>query len=373
MVSAPDRPLSARHSGGGAAPGPRAAVLLVLVLCCAVLLVVLPAASAAPQAAQRPASGSDDAMGVLRRAAKAAREQPYEGVQAISTTGPAGTEHRLVEVEHVPGAGLRVGLVADAGGEHPLPPGRSSAFPALDEAMLDALAENYRVIGAGDGEVAGRSARIVEALRADGSAAGRFWVDRESGLPLRRESVDADGRPVHTVEFTRIGEPGGEDVRADGGGGTAAEAEAWGRPLGADELRRLREGGWRLPERISWNMRLVEARSARAPTGRVVHLGYTDGLSVVSVFVQQGRLDAGSLESADGVRAVNDGGGTVYVGESGRQLRMWESDEHVYTILADAPGDSVASAAAALPSPDAPGFWGRIRRGFDRFGEWLGI
>ncbi len=373
-MSAPDRPLSARHTGGGAAPGPRAAVLVVLVLCCAVLLAVLPAASAAPQADQRPAPGRDGAMKVLRRAAQAARDVPYEGVQAISITGPAGTEHRMVEVEHVPGAGLRVGLVAEAGGEHPLPPGRSAAFPALDEAMLDALAENYRVTGAGGGEVAGRPARIVEALRADGSTAGRFWVDRESGLPLRRESVDTAGRPVHTVEFTTIGEPDPEDVRADSGGaGAASEADAWGRSLDAGELRRLRERGWRLPERIAWNMRLVEARSAQASTGRVVHLGYTDGLSVVSVFVQQGRLDAGSLEAVEGVHAVHDRGGTVYVGESGRQLRMWESDEHVYTILADAPGDSVAAAATMLPPPDAPGFWGRVRRGFDRFGEWIGV
>ncbi|MDA2808417.1 sigma-E factor regulatory protein RseB domain-containing protein [Nocardiopsis suaedae] len=369
-MSAPDPPLSARHTGGGAAPGPRTAVLLVLVLCCAVLLAVLPAASAAPQADQRPAPGHDDAMGALRRAAQAARELPYEGVQAIRTTGPTGTEHRLVEVEHVPGAGLRVGQVAEAGGEHPLPPGRSTAFPALDGAMLDALAENYKVTGAGDGEVAGRPVRIVEAVRADGSAAGRFWLDRGSGLPLRKESVDAEGRPVHTVEFTTIGEPAGEDARAEP---SASEADAWGRPLGAGELRRLREDGWRLPERITWNMSLVEARSAQSPTGRVVHLGYSDGLSVVSVFVQEGRLDAGSLEGADGVRAVQDRGGTVYVGETGRQLRMWESDEHVYTILADAPDDSVASAAAALPSPDAPGVWGRVQRGFERFGEWVGV
>ncbi|WP_017541830.1 sigma-E factor regulatory protein RseB domain-containing protein [Nocardiopsis halophila] len=376
MVSAPDPALDARRTGGAAALRPRAAAL-VLALCCAVLLAVLPAASAAPQAAERPAPGTDDAMGLLRRAAQAAEELPYAGVQSISTTGPSGTEHRMVEVEHVPGSGVRVGEVAAPGGEHPLPPGRSQAFPALAEGMLDALAANYRVTEeAGGGSVAGRPVRLVEARRADGSTAGRFWIDRESGLPLGRESVDGAGRQVHSVEFTSIGEPGADGDEPGGGapeGAAAAAEDPWGRLLGTDELRGLRERGWSLPERVGWNMRLVEARSARAPTGRVLHLGYSDGLSVVSVFVQEGRLDAESLGTVEGVREVQYRGGTVYVGDSGRQLRMWESDEHVYTVLADAPRDSVAAAAEALPPPEAPGFWGRVRRGFDRFGEWLGM
>ncbi|WP_152522933.1 sigma-E factor regulatory protein RseB domain-containing protein [Nocardiopsis potens] len=340
----------------------------LLALCCALLLALTLTASSGPGSGQGPAGGADDGMDLLRRAADASRKVSYQGVQAISSTGPAGTEHRVVEVEHSAETGTRFHEPGGAGGMR-LRPAASSEWPDPGARVLDALEENYRVVRAGAGEVSGRPAELVEALRADGGAAGRFWIDGETGLPLRRMTLDPLGRVVHFSEFTEFRVV---DAAA-GAAGDGRSPDPWGDRLDQGELRELRADGWTAPDRLSWNYRLMDARTKRKPSGPVVHLSYSDGLSVISVFVERGRLGPGSGGTGQGMRAVEGGGGTVYMGGAGQQRRMWESEEYVYTMLADAPADAVAAAAASLPGPDEVGFWDRVDRGFARFGDWFGI
>ncbi|NEA22184.1 sigma-E factor regulatory protein RseB domain-containing protein, partial [Actinomadura bangladeshensis] len=69
---------------------------------------------------------------------------------------------------------------------------------------LALLTRNYSVVRAEDAAICGRPARVVEARRPDGSPAGRFWIDRETGLMLHRELIDATGRPVVVTGFSEI-------------------------------------------------------------------------------------------------------------------------------------------------------------------------
>src|SRR5690606_9334889 len=183
-------------TGGNGAPWPSGGErsrydgsTVLLVVCCALLLALTLTASVGPGSGQGPADGADDGMDLLRQAAKASQEVSYEGVQAVSSTGPAGTEHRVVEVEHSADSGTRF-HEPDGAGEVQVRTADSSEWPDPGARALDTLEHNYRVVRAGTGEVSGRPAALVEAVRADGTTAGRFWIDDETGLPLRRMTLD---------------------------------------------------------------------------------------------------------------------------------------------------------------------------------------
>jgi sigma-E factor negative regulatory protein RseB len=43
----------------------------------------------------------------------------------------------------------------------------------------------------------------------------------------------------------------------------------------------------------------------------------------------------------------------------------------VYTVLADAPPQTVNAVIGALPHDSPPGFWKRLSRGFERLASWV--
>ena len=93
--------------------------------------------------------------------------------------------------------------------------------------------------------------------------------------------------------------------------------------------------------------------------GQVVYLGYSDGLSVVSLFVQRGTLPA----KMAGWAPVNLNGHLVYV--AGHSI-TWAGRGFVYTIIADAPLQTVKQVVASMPPAASPGFLGRMGRGLHR-------
>jgi hypothetical protein len=311
-----------------------------------------------------------EALKLLRNAEGAARTTPYEGTQFItawSRSGMATTS--LVKVMHVPGDGTHMRVqstTADQGGQmfEADDSERTGGLTGYTPKMLDLLARNYAVVRAGQGEVSGRTTSVIEARRADGTAAGRFHIDGQTGLMLRRELLDQQGREVNLTFFTEIRPvvPKAQFVTAS----APRMVEApWAHQLAGADLGSLRYHGWPvhsdLPDRLS----LYDARQLDGD-GPVVHLSYSDGLSVVSVFVQRGTLDADSV--ADWHKATR-GGRTVYLSDTVQQRAMWASRGYVFTVLADAPPPVVDSAVAALPHGET-GFWGRLSRGLNRLTSW---
>lgn len=161
------------------------------------------------------------------------------------------------------------------------------------------------------------------------------------------------------------------------GGPARAAAPAPG--VGDPDVSALRARGWPVPGTLPRRLRLVSAAERRLDgrplTGTegtertYVHLGYSDGESVVSVFIQKGRLDATSLTDW---HARERFGHTIWVREPGSGNAIWSSGDYVYTVLADAPADVVDAAVAALPHEDEPGFWERLARSVDRALDWVG-
>ncbi|WP_159940370.1 MULTISPECIES: transcriptional regulator [unclassified Nocardiopsis] len=340
----------------------------VTLLAVALLCVLLLTAATSPEAAAVPADGSDDGMPVLRRAAAAENQVAYSAVREM--TGPHGPGGHVLRVRVVnrPGDGIALAPLGEE--EDALVVRSSSALESLDERLLHMLQDTYSVSDAGLADLDGREARVVEAARADGTLAGRFWVDTDTGLLLGRTVYEATGAPAFSVRLSDLAL--GEGSWPEGRVGD----EPWGDALTGTERAELRDGGWPLPEHLTWNLRLVDARSTKLAGNRVVHAVYSDGLSQVSVFTQRGKLDTkhspalrngytGTGAGGSGVPTQHD---TIFGGDTGQYQSMWQADGFVYTVLADAPAGLASSAVTALPDPGGSGFWARVHRGLARLG-----
>jgi sigma-E factor negative regulatory protein RseB len=124
-------------------------------------------------------------------------------------------------------------------------------------------------------------------------------------------------------------------------------------------LASLAGQGWRLPATLLGGLPLYAASWSGTGTGRVTDLEYSDGLNVISLFVQRGTLAA----SMPGWRPMSLDGHHVYV--SGHSV-TWAGHGLVYTMIADAPPQTVMAAVAGLPDSGQTGLVDRLRRGLDR-------
>jgi len=98
----------------------------------------------------------------------------------------------------------------------------------------------------------------------------------------------------------------------------------------------------------------------------VLDLGFSDGLSVVSVFEQHGNLP----DKMAGWRKTKVSGHVVFVAEPDQRSLTWSGHGTVYTVVADAPAQAVDAVVGALPHDGPTGFWKRMSRGMGRLASW---
>src|SRR5262249_62323205 len=113
------------------------------------------------------------------------------------------------------------------------------------------------------------------------------WRAGAPSLPLRKEMFAARARLISSGTFAEVSIGGGAVSREP-----APTARAWRTTLAPGRLARLRASGWPLPGPLPADLTLIGAKESTAPAGPVVELDYSDGLSVVSIFVQRGYLPA---------------------------------------------------------------------------------
>lgn len=353
----------------------RVALVAVTVLAC---LLLSPGHSVAAPRQHAHADNNEAALKLLRHSAEAAQTCPYTGVQVIAAWSGAGTSTSIVDVAHRPGQGttMRVrGTGNDPGGatytiddpSRQQAPAGGLSGPSAEQLWL--LGRNYTLHPAADadadapGTVDGRPTDVVEARRADGTVAARFWLDRAEHLLLRREIFDTSGHLVQSSAFVSL------DLHDDGDGGGGTQPRApWGDRLRQADIAKLRGSGWTIPGALPGGLTLYDARRGGGASRPVLHLGYSDGLSVVSVFVQRGRLDGPRMT---GWRRVERDRGVMYVSGGVQQRLTWAAHGFVYTVFADAPIHETRRVVAALPHEPRPGFWTRIGNGLERVASWL--
>lgn len=322
---------------------------------CAALTSPSPASEGPPVAAP-----TDQALRLLDRAATAARTRVWSGTQHVVTVRDGQPTFTILQVSHRPGSGSAVHVMAaDQDAEAPT----TVVADVLDSKLLSLLAGHYDLVVSGHGSCSGHPAVVVDALRPGvegaGAVAGRFWIDTASQLVLRREVMDEAGSVVRSSVFV--------DLALDAPPVTPTLSLApQGTRLSSQELADLEADGWPVVHSLPSGLELFESRMHDG----VLQLSYSDGLSSLSLFVQEGELG----EEPEGT-AHRVGGGTVWVTGVAPERVVWSGDRRTWTLVSDAPVDTVSQALLVLPhtssAPEGDGVGARVWRGMSRVGGWL--
>jgi len=324
-------------------------------------------------AAQSPSltAGIRRGRALIAAAVLACQNVPYHGIQMVAWWGGGSSSTYLIEVWHDPDSsgGAAGGSQTESspawghawGGEVGTDHAGAGVL-SLSPQMLALLRANYLMQYVGSGSANGRPALVVTLRRQDGTLAAQYWLDQATGLPLRRQLFDAGGRMVNEGAFVDLA-----IGRTDVGDEPAPGAPEWDARPRAAALAQLRARGWPVPPTLAGDLRLIDLTSQATRSGQVVDASYSDGLSVVSVFMQRGEL-AGALP---GWSVTTVSGQAVYSSEPDERSLAWSAHGVVYTVLADAPPGLVQRVVADLPHEGGGGFWARVARGLRRIGSWF--
>lgn len=309
-------------------------------------------------------AGADPALDTVNRASRAAAEVDFTGMVRITwiSQGRGAPSSAEVPVQ-ASGGRVTVGALAGHGGSvgraGSQGAGGSGGAGSVDEAVTTwfhspelgpAVTSKYQLSSAGQGQVVGRPVDIVE-YRLHGKVVERLHSDRETGLALRRESMDEDGRPVRTIEFTKV-----------------STTTTVGRPVAAVAVHPnlSTRPGQRAPLSLPNGYQLVDVTTHDG----VSQAAYSDGLRTVSIFEQRGAMDGiGSVKLAAVSESVADGPAKRY-GWAGGTMVVWSDGRVTVAVVGDGPQSDVVAAARAVPER-RPSFQERVAEGGRRIIELL--
>ena len=317
---------------------------------------------------------SQRAVQLLKEAARAAVLTSYQGEEIVSRQGTAGQTTVLVsEIWHVSGGQTVTQTLAAAPSPSGQPYLSSDSDGQAPEGVLGVttplvqlLTANYILVYAGSGAAGNRTAQVVEAWRGDGSLAAKFWLDTATKLPLEREVFDFSDHVISADWFINV-QFGSQASLHLPAGGAAVPAGPWTDPLSTAQLLALRSRGWLVRPELPGGLSLFTGAQTTTSTGTVLDLGYSDGLSVISLFEQRGNLAA----KLAGWQKTTVDGHVIYVTEPDQRSLTWSSHGMVYTVMADAPTQTVDAVVGTLPHDSPPGFWKRMSRGLARMASWV--
>jgi hypothetical protein len=304
---------------------------------------------------------------LLAQAVVACQTVPFHGVQISTWFGTVTESASVIQLWHRPDG--QIVVQASPTGTSPAEQGQATDLLggqdqvlSVTSPLLALMRRNYVITYDGRSEVDGRPALLVAVRYPGGGLAARYWIDSATKLPLRRE-LFVDGSRILSEDAFLSLSVGDSQLH----GMPAADARPWTGQLTLGGLAGLAAKGWPLPGDTVGGLALFQARETITKSGPIVELSYSDGLSVISVFVQRGVLP----RSLPGWRhfSARDGSQVYAIDPDDRNL-VWSAGGFVYTMISDAPPAVVDQAILRLPHNSPVGFWARMGRGFKRLASW---
>ncbi|MEA3302811.1 MAG: MucB/RseB C-terminal domain-containing protein [Pseudomonadota bacterium] len=169
---------------------------------------------------------------------------------------------------------------------------------------------NFKVLG--DDRVAARETTVIAVLPVDDYRYGhRIYLDKETALPLRREVLNKNGKPVSQQMFTaiRISADAATDVPAVDDAGSEADYQ----------------GSWRFTDLPKGFVMKVYARGRTNNGHASDHFVFSDGIVRISLFIEDKTTAKLGRRSSAGPVAI--------LGS--------EVDGHRITIVGEAPVDTL--------------------------------
>lgn len=205
----------------------------------------------------------------------------------------------------------------------------------------DAVATNYFVHRLGEIRVAGRDTDVVGIIPRDDYRFGyRFYLDRETGLPLKSDLMGTHGDPIEQVMFAAI-QVGSSVGQAPAGAAEAQRVPAPGPlpaalPAGAapppSAPGPVATGPWRFRDLPPGFVVRMHDSTSEGDSGPVDHFLVTDQLASVSVFVEA--MGASGLTGATRIGGFHALGGRI--------------DGHQVTVVGQVPAATLEAVMAAL-------------------------
>ncbi|MCA1926014.1 MAG: MucB/RseB C-terminal domain-containing protein [Thiobacillus sp.] len=273
------------------------------------------------------AAQADTALDWLNRAAQAAKEQNYSGVyvyhhgehvevmRVLHRADARGEQEKVEVLDGTPRQFLRINNDVYC---H-LPDGRHVRlernaprrfFPALLPSEPQALLAYYDAKLGGSERVAGRLCQVLTLEPRDGYRyAFNLWLDKRTGLPLKSRIVNENGAVVSMFVFSeiQIGKmPDAKHFQNDIAGKRVINAS----------LDRVTDAAWSAKAPPGYVQVGAAVRPLPGKAAPVTHLVYSDGLSVLSMFIEptdpRAHTFSGlSAEGAIGIYARSVDGYTV--------------------------------------------------------------
>jgi sigma-E factor negative regulatory protein RseB len=191
----------------------------------------------------------------------------------------------------------------------------------------DVLAAHYLVHPLGVARVAGRQTDVVGIIPRDNLRYGyRFYLDSESGLPLKSDLMGEQAEPIEQIMFTSL-----ELLSTENASVTLAASSD--EPARKRQPRGVQDSGvWRFVE-LPPGFELVMYDQVGDGDGKPVeHFVLSDGLASVSVYVEGD--EAEGLDGSTRIGAVHAAGGRV----AGYQV----------TVVGEVPEETVKDVLAGI-------------------------
>lgn len=178
-------------------------------------------------------------------------------------------------------------------------------FPSLPEESLEQLQAYYEFADAGKTRIANRQCQGVRIHPKDEFRYGyEFWIDEQTGVPLKLSLLDAGGRVLEQLMFTEVVFP---EKIAKNAFQTHQDLSSFERVIQSVSPKPPSAVTAWIVDKVPPGFRLMtrDVRQMRSEGEVVEHLLFSDGLSAVSVYAALTTAGTKAFEGLSHMGAVN--------------------------------------------------------------------